>query len=122
MAEKDFRVIVKAEELAEHSLRVSSNCNRYPKKFRHTLVDRIQNRSLDIYDNLLEANRTNNVSRKQERCELITKVITDCDRLSFYIKLSKNLGFLSDGSMEYWQKMISDVKHMSIAWRTKERQ
>lgn len=122
MAENDLRVIVKAEELVEHSLRVSSNCNRYPKKFRHTLVDRIQNKSLDIYDNLLEANRTNNVHRKQERCELITKVITDCDRLSFYIKLSKNLGLLSDGSMEHWQKMISDVKYMSIAWRTKERQ
>lgn len=122
MAENDFRVIVKAEELAEHSLRVSSNCNRYPKKFLYSIVARIQNRSLDIYDNLMEANRTNNVREKQKRCELITQAIMDCDRLSFYVKLSKNLGFLSDGTMEHWQKMISDVKYMSIAWRTKERQ
>ena len=122
MAENDLRVIVKAEELAEHSIRLTSNCNRYPKKFRHSLVDRIQIKSLDIYDTLLEANRINNVRRKQERCETITKAITYCDQLSFYIKLSKNLGLLSDGSMAYWSKMVSDVKYMSIAWRTKERQ
>jgi len=122
MAENDLRVIVKAEELAEHSIRLTSNCNRYPKKYRHSLVDRIQIKSLDIYDTLLEANRINNVHRKQERCETITKAITYCDQLSFYIKLSKNLGLLSDGSMAYWSKMVSDVKYMSIAWRTKERQ
>ena len=122
MAENDLRVIVKAEELAEHSIRLTSNCNRYPKKYRHSLVDRIQIKSLDIYDTLLEANRTNNVNRKRERCETITKAITYCDQLSFYIKLSKNLGLLSDGSMAYWAKMVSDVKYMSIAWRTKERQ
>ena len=122
MAENDLRVIVKAEELAEHSIRLTSNCNRYPKKYRHSLVDRIQIKSLDIYDTLLEANRTNNVDRKRERCETITKAITYCDQLSFYIKLSKNLGLLSDGSMAYWSKLVADVKYMSIAWRTKERQ
>ena len=122
MAESDFRVIVKAKELAEHSLRLTSNCNRYPKKYRHSLVDRIQIKSLDIHDTLLEANRTNNVKRKQERCELITNAITYCDQLLFYIELSKRLGLLSEGSMDYWSKMVTDVKHMSLAWRTKERQ
>lgn len=122
MDENDFKVIVKAKELAEHSLRLTSNCNRYPKKYRHSLVDRIQIKSMDIHDTLLEANRTDNTKRKQERCEKITKAITYCDQLLFYIEMSKNLSLLSEGSMNYWSKMVSDVKHMSIAWRTKERQ
>lgn len=122
MADTDLKVIVKAKELAVHSFNLTSNCNRYPKKYRHSLVDRIQVKSLDIHDTLLEANRINNVRHKQERCETITRAITFCDELQFYIELSMNLGLLSDGSSAYWSKMVSDVKYMAIAWRTKERQ
>ena len=91
MAENDLQVIVKAKELAAHSFRLTSNSNRYPKKYRHSLVDRIQLKSLDLYELLLEANRTSNVTRKRERCETITKAITVCDQLLFYIELSMNL-------------------------------
>lgn len=31
MTETDLKVILKAKELAEHTLRITSNCNRYPK-------------------------------------------------------------------------------------------
>ena len=122
MAENDLKVIVKAKELAVHSFKLSSNANRYPKKYRHSLVDKIQIKSLEIYETLFEANRINNRIQKQERCETITKGITFCDELLFYIELSMNLGLLSDNSAAYWSKMVQDVKYMSIAWRTKERQ
>ena len=118
----DLKVIVKAKELAVHSFRLTSNSNRYPKKYRHSLADRIQLKSMDIYDTLLEANRTNNKTRKSERCEKITQAITLCDELLFYIELSMNLGLLNDTSCGYWSKMVTDVKYMSIAWRTRERQ
>lgn len=121
MAETDLKVIVKAKELAVHSFKLTSNCNRYPKKYRHSLVDKIQIKSLEIHDTLLEANRINNVTNKNLRCEMITKAITYCDELLFYIELSMNLELLADKSAEYWTKLTSDVKYMSIAWRTKER-
>ena len=122
MADSDLKVIVKAKELAVHSFRLTSNSNRYPKKYRHSLVDRIQLKSLDLYETLLEANRINNVTHKRERCEMITRGITICDELLFYIELSMNLGLLADNSAAYWSKMVSDVKYMAIAWRTRERQ
>ena len=121
MADNDLNVIVKAKELAVHSFKLTSNCNRYPKKYRHSLVDKIQIKSLEIYEKLLEANRTNNQANKVERCETITKAITYCDEMLFYIELSMNLNLLSDNSAAYWTKMVSDVKYMAIAWRTKER-
>lgn len=121
MADTDLKVIVKAKELAIHSFRLTSNCNRYPKKYRHSLVDKIQIKSLEIYETLLEANRINNVTNKFLRCETITKAITYCDELLFYIELSMNLSLLNKQSAAYWSKMVSDVKFMSIAWRTKER-
>ena len=122
MADNDLKVIVKAKDLAVHSFKLTSNCNRYPKKYRHSLVDRIQVKSLDIYETLLEANRINNVRHKRERCEMITKAITICDEMLFYIELSMMLQILTDKSAEYWSQMVRDVKYMSIAWRTRERQ
>lgn len=122
MAENDLKVIVKAKELAVHSFKLTSNCNRYPKKYRHSLVDRIQIKSLDIHDTLLEANRINNVTHKRQRCEAITRAITLCDELLFYIELSMSLDLLKDNSAAYWSKLVQDVKYMSIAWRSKERQ
>lgn len=122
MADNDLKVIVKAKELAEHTFRLTTNSNRYPKKYRHSLVDHIQLKSLEIYDTLMEANRVNNKTRRDERCEKITGAITCCDQLQFYIELSMRLGLLADNSVAYWSKMVSDVKYMAIAWRTKERQ
>ena len=122
MADNDLKVLVKAKELAVHTFKLTSNSNRYPKKYRHSLADRLQLKSLDIHDTLMEANRTNNITRKHERCELITQAITYCDELLFYIELSMQLGLLADKSAGYWSKMVTDVKYMSIAWRTKERQ
>ena len=122
MAENDLKVIVKAKELAVHSFKLTSNCNRYPKKYRHSIVDRIQIKSLDIYETLFEANRINNVTHKRERCDMITRAITICDELLFYIELSMDLELLNASSAEYWSKMVTDVKYLSLGWRKSERQ
>ena len=120
MADTDLKVIVKAKDLAVHSFILTSNCNRYPKKYRHSLVDKIQVKSLEIYETLMEANRINNVTHKNSRCEMITRAITYCDELLFFIELSMNIGLLADNSKAHWSKMVCDVKYMAIAWRTQE--
>lgn len=122
MAESDLQVILKAKDLCEHTLRLTSNCNRYPKKWRFTLVDKMQNAALDIWKYLHEANRTDLKCYARERSELQTKAITNCDALLFYIELSHKLNIINLKSMEYWSKMVTDVKRMSIAWRTKDKQ
>mgnify|MGYP002763408422 FL=1 len=121
MANEDLQVIIKAKQLAKHTLIVTSNVRRYPKKFRFSLVDKMQNKSLEIHDKLFEANRTDLKDYKRERLELQTKAITYCDELLFYIELSYELNIINSGSMEAWSKMVTDIKHMTIAWRTKDR-
>lgn len=122
MAEIKLQVILKAEELAEYTLRVTSNCNRYPKKWRFSLVDKMQNKALEIYEYLHEANRTDLKAYGRERSELQTKAITYCDELLFYIELSYKLNIINDKGMEYWSKMVTDVKRMAIAWRTRDKE
>ena len=82
----------------------------------------MQNKALEIYEYLYEANRTDLKNFKKERSELQTKAITNCDELLFYIELSMKLNIISLESMEYWSKMVFDIKHMAIAWRTKDKE
>lgn len=70
MAENDLQVILKAKALAKHTLQITSNCNRYPKKYRFSLVDKMQNKALEIYEYLHEANRTDLKDYARERSEL----------------------------------------------------
>ena len=121
MVETELKVILKAKDLCEHTLRITSNCNRYPKKFRFSLVDKMQNKALEIYEYLYEANRTDLKLYRRERSELQTKAITHCDELLFYIELSQKLNIINIKSMEYWSKMVSDIKHMAIKWRTTDK-
>ncbi len=121
MAETELKVILKAKELAKHTLILTSNCNRYPKKWRFSLVDKMQNKALEIYEYLHEANRTDLKDYARERFELQTKAITMCDQLLYYIELSYQLNIINIKSTEYWSKMVSDVKHMAIAWRSTDK-
>lgn len=65
MAEQKLDVIVKAIKLMEYSMTITSNRKRYPIKYIQ-LIKRIQNKSMDIYEFLLEANRLNVVLVKEE--------------------------------------------------------
>ncbi len=121
MADETFRTLLKAMKLAEHTLRITSNCNRYPKKWRFSLVDKMQNKSLEIYEKIHEANRTDIKDYKRERLELQTQAITYCDQLLFYIELSHKLNIINEKSMEYWSGMVNDVKKNAISWRDKDK-
>lgn len=119
-SENELRVITKAKELALHSYRVTSNSDKFPKKYRHSIADKIQNRCLDIQDKLLEANSIK-VENKELRCETITQAITHCNQLSSYIELAMKLNLISGRTAEYWSKLVLDVKHMAIALRTSQK-
>lgn len=120
MGEPKLDVIVKAINLMEYTMTITSNRKRYPVKHL-ILVKRIQNRCMDIYEYLLDANRLNLNTLKSERLELQTKAISCCDKLSCYVELSMKLDLVGINTVAYWQKQIDDVKYMSIAWRKKDK-
>lgn len=118
--EKEMQVIIKAKELASYTLKVTSNNNNFPKKFRFTLVDRMQRKSFDIYESLLEANRTR-VENKYTRYDLQTQAIVSCEELLFYIEMSMMQNIITPKRAEYWSGLVSDVKHMTLAWRKRDK-
>ena len=119
----DLQVIIKSKELLTYTITVTSNCKVFPKKYRFTLCDRMQNKSMNIYELLLEANRTH-TSNIKLRNELQTKVILNCDQLLFYIEMCLQVNIIEPKRAEHWSNLVSDIKFMTIKWRTtdKERQ
>ncbi len=120
MDNQKLDVIVKAINLMEYTMTITSNRKRYPIK-HITLVKRIQNTCMDIYEYLLSANRISIEESKKERLELQTKAVTSCDKLSCYAELSMNLKLVGSDTILNWQKLISDVKYMTIGWRSKDK-
>ena len=115
MAEQKLDVIVKSIKLMEYTMTITSNRKRYPVKYIQ-LIKRIQNKSMDIYEFLMEANRLNIDTSKMERLELQTKVIIQAKVMATF-----SLNLIGSNNAENWQKQISDIKYMTIAWREKDR-
>ena len=120
MAEQKLDVIIKAIELMKYTMTVTSNRKRYPAKYIQ-LVKKIQDKSMDIYEFLLNANITNINISKLERLETQTKAIASCDKLSCFVELSMNLNLVGSDTVNHWQKQINDVKYMTIAWRERDK-
>ena len=116
----ELQIIVKAKDLAEHTIRVTSNCKNFPKKYRFTLIDKMQVKSLNIYESLVEANRLR--LGDEERGKLQAKVITYCDELQFFIELTVRLEIITANRAEYWLGLISAIKSMTITWRKRDKE
>lgn len=118
----ELNVITKAKDLVKHTYTITNSTNRYPKKYRFTLVNRLQNRVIDIYECLLEANELNLSipTEKIQRQALQAKALTYCKELLFFIELSFEMQFINAGSCEHWSKMACDVKYMATAWKKRD--
>jgi len=116
MSERKLIVIEKSVQLMEYTYQITSNKKRYPPKYR-TLIEKIQNKSADIYDYLMNANLPNMYIPKEERLKSLTMVISSCDRLSCFVELSLKFNLISGETVDCWQGKINDIKYITLALR-----
>ena len=115
----ELKVIVLAKRLIKHTMKITNNSERYPKKARFTLVDPMQKTVIEIYKLLLKANylNTNNATQFAERQLCQSEAIYHCDVLLLYIELSLDDNYINDKSCEYWVRQGMEVKRMILAWK-----
>lgn len=96
----EFNVIVKAKDLVKHTFTITNSTGRYPKKYRFTLVNRIQDKAVDIYECVLEANELDlrDAQEYRQRQKLQAKALT-----------------------YYWSKLALEVKYMTTAWKKRDK-
>ena len=113
-----FEIGDRAEKLYFDVFDLTTNRSSYPVKFRK-LSDRLQEYSLDIYSDLLDANayKSDTIQNKQKRFDLQTSAITKCNKLASLVKYSLHAHLISVATSERWISLIHDIKYMSLAWR-----
>lgn len=107
----------KSEELIDYTFVMTDSINRYPKKYRFTFVDRMQNLALDIHTGAVKANELPISSRKP----LQINILSDLEVLITLIEISLNRSFIDHEECERWTNKALDVKRLAAAWmhRTK---
>lgn len=119
----EFNVIVKAKDLVKHTFTVTNSTTKFPKKYRFTLVNRLQEKVVEIFECVLEANELDlrDADEYRERQRLQAKGLTYCKELLFFIEISFEMGFISSESCSYWSKLTLDVKYMVAAWKKRDK-
>lgn len=115
----ELKVIVLTKRLIKHTMKLTNNSERYPKKARFTLVDPMQKTVIEIYKLLMKANYMNtNIKAQFDRRQLCqSEAIYMCDILLLYIELSLDENYINDKSCEYWVRQVMDVKRMILSWK-----
>ena len=124
--DKEFVLLAKAKDLIKHTWLMTDNTKRYPKKYRFSFVNRMQELLLDIYELINTANELNVMDKEalKERLKYQNAAITKCKTLLFMIDLSldnKNIA-LDSRQAQAWAKYVLDVKNMAVKWHAKDRE
>jgi hypothetical protein len=115
---KEMEVVTEAKKLEYHTLVITGNEKRYPKKYRFSIVNRMQDYAMNIIGDLMEANDAslNDPAERQVRIQLQRTALRNCRLLLHYIEVSHKLHFIDSDSFEYWAKMANSVRNMIGAW------
>lgn len=118
----ELQVIVLAKRLLKHTVKIANNQNRFPKKFRFSLVNPIQEDARNILRNLIMANHmhVNKADELKQRLSYQLEAICLCDLLLLNIEIALDESCIGDDSCEYWARLVLDVKRMAILWRNSD--
>ena len=115
---KDLTVITKAKKLMEYTFTITNSENRFPKKIRFTLVQRLQDLSMEIIEMLYSANDTGNFTdvEKRDRRRYQKLALTKLNMMMCLVEFSNNRKHINMKSLEYWTGLIRDVRIMTASW------
>lgn len=94
-AENPLHVLPVASNLIDYTLNLTDNTKHFPKKVRFTLVNRIQDHVLSIYEKLLAANEIYPIRSAEDKARRLTlqrDALTACKMLLFFIELYQEHG------------------------------
>ena len=118
----ELTVIVKAKELCSYIMTVT---DKSPKRFRFTLVSRMQNYALDIIEKLYTANEVFVQSPQQEQAQkrlgLQQEAQTSLRLLGYISQLAMEQQCILPKQYEQISRLIYDCRNLLGAWEKSDR-
>lgn len=111
-------VFAKCKDLISYTFRITNNTNRFPKKIRFTITNRLQEMTLLMYENLLMANEIFPVDLYdvRERKNYQRKTLALSKQVLFLIELSLEQGRIEESSASHWAGLVEDVQRLTVNW------
>lgn len=120
--QSELAVITKVKDLCSYVMTVT---DKSPKRFRFTLVAKLQNYALDIIENLYRANevfvKAGDREKAQQRIDFQHQALTELKLLGYMAQLSMEQGCILPKQYEQITKKIHDCQNMLGAWLNSDR-
>lgn len=120
--QSELAVITKAKDLCSYVMTVT---DKSPKRFRFTLVAKLQNYALDVIENLYRANevfvKAGDREKAQQRIDFQHQALTKLKLLGYMAQLSMEQGCILPKQYEQITKKIHDCQNMLGAWLNSDR-
>lgn len=125
--QSELAVITKAKDLCSYVMTVT---DKSPKRFRFTLVAKLQNyawncQEMDIIENLYRANevfvKAGDREKAQQRIDFQHQALTELKLLGYMAQLSMEQGCILPKQYEQITKKIHDCQNMLGAWLNSDR-
>ena len=123
MKESELAVITKSKELLLYILSVT---DKSPKKFRFTLVSRLQGYALDIVEYLYLANsiaigEESSLEELKERLDLQRKAMAKCRLLAYMSVISRESVCITPKQHKVIAEKLMEVEKLLYAWRQSDK-
>ena len=120
--QSELTVIVKAKELASYVLTVTE---KSPKRFRFTLVAKLQLYALDAIEHLYRANEVyaakGDAAAAAQRLEFQHQTMTDLRLLAYLAQLAMEQGCILPKQYEQVSRQVYDCRNLLGAWMGSDR-
>ena len=121
-SKNELSVITKAKELCGYVMTVTE---KSPKRFRFTLVSRMQNYALDVIENLYIANeifvQPKRMDQAEKRQDYQQKAQTGLRLLGYIAQLAMEQGCILPKQYEQITRMVYDCRNLLGAWMVSDR-
>lgn len=115
MAEKET-ILTKMYDLAKYLIPI---INRFSRDYKFTLGDRINNLTLDLLEQYIEAYYANNRTYK---LEILNKNNLQLERMRFLIRLAHDFRLFSNQRFGYICGLVDEIGRMNGGWLKQLRQ
>jgi len=121
--ESELTIITKAKDLCGYVMTVTE---KSPKRFRFTLVSRMQNLAMDLIEEAYRANEIyvggeNKAQAMEKRLEHQHSALTSVKLLGYMALLAREQGCILPKQYEQITKQVSDCQNLLGAWINSDR-
>lgn len=116
--ENELTIMIKSRKLIEYIFVITE---KSPKKFRFTIVSRLQNISLDVMENLIRANEVyvkdkEQITEYMRRTNYQKECMVSLKLLGYMAMIAREQGCILPKQQEQIAMQVSECRRMLWAW------